>query len=132
MDPRTFVRTRSAAAGLLLVYVMAACGEEPLATGPSDDRVPEAAVIEMQDNDASPANLLIQVGEVVEWRNVGNNVHSVLDYGSIVAGTLLSAAVWQEKSLAPGERLLHAFELPGEYSYICGFHGEVGGIVVSE
>jgi plastocyanin len=127
-----FVRTRSVATGLLLAYVMAACGDEPLATGPSDRSEPEAAVIQMQDDDASPATLLVQVGEVVEWRNVGNNDHSVLDYGSIVDGTLLGAAVWQEKSLAPGDRLRHVFERPGEYSYICGFHGEVGGIVVSE
>jgi plastocyanin len=133
MDPRMFVRTRPGAAGLVLVCAMAACGDEPLAPSSNDDDdEPQPAVIRMHDNDASPATLLVEVGEVVEWRNVGNNDHSVLDYGSIVAGTLLAAAVWEEVSLAPGEHLRHVFERPGEYSYICGWHGEVGGIVVSE
>lgn len=132
MDPRMFDWTRSGAAGLVLVLAVAACGDEPLASSSNGDDEPEAAVIEMQDNDAKPATLLVEVGDVVEWRNVGNHDHSVLDYGSIVAGTLLPGAVWQEKSLAPGESLRHVFELPGEYSYICGYHGEVGAIVVSE
>ncbi|HUF74806.1 MAG TPA: cupredoxin domain-containing protein [Longimicrobiales bacterium] len=132
MNPRISVWTRAQGVGLVLACLMAACGDEPIPTSSNDDDEPQAAVIQMQDNDASPATLLVQVGDVVEWRNVGINHHSVLDYGSIVAGAILPAAVWQEKSLAPGEYLRHVFERPGEYSYICGYHGEVGGIVVSE
>ncbi len=129
MDPRMFGWKRSAMAGLVLASVMAACGDEPFPTTPNDPVVTAGderprPVIYLYDNLPSPGTLVVQVGDLVEWKNSGANNHSVSSYGT--------PDEWEDTLLEPGQSFLHAFESPGDYAYICIVHGEVGDVQVRE
>lgn len=138
MDPRMSVWTRPRAAWPALALVAAACGDEPIPTDPdyyaSRASATEATgvVIELQDNVPNPGVVYIQAGELVTWKNVGTNPHTVSTYGIITPTGMLDDAVWKDTELAPGESFMHVFERPAEYSYICAIHGEIGSVVVTE
>jgi plastocyanin len=98
--------------GLLL----AACAPQPAA-----DPVATSEVDLPPSYRFEPAAITVPDGTTVTWTNNDNFTHNVrlLDDGGAVL------------TIAPGERVSHTFEGPGEHRYDCSFHpNDMSGVVV--
>lgn len=79
-------------------------------------------LIELIDDDVVPANLVVEVGDRVVWRNTGNHDHTVSVYGDFE---------WEDRLLKPSESFSHVFETPGDYAFICIYPpNEVSNVTV--
>ena len=99
-----------------------------------------AVTIKMLDVPAAfePRTVTIKVGETVEWRNVGNEVHHAttdpsmaINYGDV--GSPAGAEPFDSGFLKPGATFSHTFKVAGTYRYACAVHetsGMIGKIVV--
>ncbi len=74
-------------------------------------------IVEMRDNDFSPAVMRVAPGTTVVWRNAGRNVHTVT----------ADDATWSSNDLVPGAAYRFRFTRPGAYRYFCVPHGFRGG-----
>ncbi|HEU4953475.1 MAG TPA: cupredoxin family copper-binding protein [Gemmatimonadales bacterium] len=82
-------------------------------------RASAAATVTMDDFFFSPASVSVAVGDLVTWRNAGNEPHNaVADDGSFDTGTV-----------AAGQRASRMFSKPGTFSYICTIHPNMKGTV---
>ena len=85
-----------------------------------------------------PTIIKIKVGDSVEWKNVGNEVHHATSDPSLAIKPAEvtnppGAEPFDSGFLRPGETFTHIFTVPGEYKYTCVVHeakGMVGTIVV--
>ena len=85
-----------------------------------------------------PDVIKIKVGDSVEWKNVGNEVHHATSDPSLaIKPTEVTnppgAEPFDSGFLRPGETFTHIFTVPGEYKYTCVVHeakGMIGTIVV--
>jgi len=85
-----------------------------------------------------PAELTIQVGDTVEWRNVSNIPHTATADPSMAADPdnvdlPPGAESFDSKLMRGGRTYRRTFDTPGEYRYVCVPHersGMLGRIVV--
>ncbi|MEQ1858039.1 MAG: cupredoxin domain-containing protein [Longimicrobiales bacterium] len=135
MQPRICAHRRAGPNGLVLAFVLAACGGYaptgpqggPLEGGGAPGESPSngPVLIRLYDNEPSPGQVTIPAGTAVEWRNLGANSHSVSNYS-----THPQEETWEDALVAPGGEFSHVFDEPGEYGFVCIFHQEVGYVNV--
>ena len=99
-----------------------------------------AVTIKMLDVPAAfePGTVTIKVGDTVEWRNVGNEVHHATTDPSMAincgdVGSPSGAQPFDSGFLKPGATFSHTFKVAGTYRYACAVHetsGMIGKIVV--
>jgi len=85
-----------------------------------------------------PGTVTIKVGDTVEWRNVGNEVHHATTDPSMAinggdVGSPAGAETFDSGFLKPGATFSHTFKVAGTYRYACAVHetsGMIGKIVV--
>ena len=85
-----------------------------------------------------PRTVTIKVGDTVEWRNVGNEVHHATTDPSMAincgdVGSPTGAEPFDSGFLKPGATFSHTFKVAGTYRYACAVHetsGMIGQIVV--
>jgi plastocyanin len=85
-----------------------------------------------------PGTITIKVGDTVEWRNVGNEVHHATTDPSMAincgdVGSPAGAETFDSGFLKPGATFSHTFKVAGTYRYACAVHetsGMIGKIVV--
>lgn len=85
-----------------------------------------------------PGTVTIKVGDTVEWRNVGNEVHHATTDPSMAinggdVGSPAGAETFDSGFLKPGATFSHTFNVAGTYRYACAVHetsGMIGKIVV--
>jgi plastocyanin len=85
-----------------------------------------------------PGTVTIKVGDTVEWRNVGNEVHHATTDPSMAinggdVGSPAGAETFDSGFLKPGATFSHTFNVAGTYKYACAVHetsGMIGKIVV--
>ncbi len=97
-------------------------------------------VIKMMDMPASfePVRTIIEAGDVVEWKNVGNQLHHVTTDPSAAlkkndVSSPPGAKTFDSGFLKPGETFSETFSVPGIYRYTCAVHeanGMNGELVV--
>jgi plastocyanin len=101
-----------------------------------------AVVIEMIDMPASfqPERETIKVGDTVEWKNLGNQLHHVTNDPSAAlkksdVSNPPGAKPFDSGFLKPGESFSETFFVPGIYRYTCAVHeakGMNGEVVVKK
>jgi plastocyanin len=101
---------------------------------------PPVVTIKMLDVPAAfePGTVTIKVGDTVEWRNVGNEVHHATTDPSMAincadVGSPAGAEPFDSGFLKPGATFSHTFKVAGTYRYACAVHetsGMIGKIVV--
>jgi plastocyanin len=87
-----------------------------------------------------PTVIKIKVGDSVEWKNAGNEVHHATSDPSLAIKPAEvtnppGAEPFDSGFLRPGETFSHIFTVPGEYKYTCVVHeakGMIGTIVVAK
>lgn len=104
----------------------------------SDATTPAASIDMTQDKRFEPAEVHVKVGDVVEWRNVGERTHTV----TAVEGEADDAShvhvpdgaePFDSGEIGPGESWTHRFTVPGRYDYVCSWHeksGMMGTVIV--
>ena len=91
----------------------------------SGTRTPAANVAETDDLKFQPSSATVKVGDVVEWANTGNSIHSV---------TFDNQQVPSLDTQNGGEKYEVKFLTAGTYHYICTYHvtsGMTGTITVT-
>jgi plastocyanin len=99
-------------------------------------------VVKMLDAPPSfqPARIIIRVGDAVEWKNIGNEVHHATDDPSLAinradVATPSGTKPFDSGFLKPGETFTQTFSAPGVYRYTCAVHemkGMTAEIVVQK
>jgi plastocyanin len=97
-------------------------------------------IVQMNDEDPEyqPSDVVITVGQTVEWHNNGQVSHSVVDDARRAAkpdDALIPAGVetFSSGNVMPGGAYRHTFTVPGRYRYFCMSHeldGMVGEVIV--
>jgi plastocyanin len=100
----------------------------------------DALVMMTEQMRFTPAELTVQIGDTVEWRNTSVMIHTVSadpqlavqpNHVSLPAG----AMPFHSGALLPQGQFRYTFGIPGVYRYICIHHetaGMVGTIVVKQ
>lgn len=107
-------------AGALLLAgaaTLTACSEHQDPTGPE---TPGPAVeVDLLDSFRfSPAELRVEAGTTVRWRNTTSNFHTVTPDGH---------SAWSEwQTAGAGETFEVTFDVPGTYPYYCRPHRSLG------
>src|SRR6516165_11720969 len=101
-----------------------------------------AIVVQMLDAPPSfqPARTTIKVGDTVEWKNVGAQLHHVTTDPSAAlkkddVTNPPGAKPFDSGFLKPGESFRETFSVPGTYRYTCAVHeakGMNGEVVVEK
>ena len=94
---------------------------------------PAAAVEMTNDLKFQPAEITIQAGDTVEWRNTSQVVHTVTadpDEAQDPEHVRLpeGAETFNSGMIEPGGTFRHTFEVPGRYRYFCIPH-EMAGMI---
>jgi plastocyanin len=84
-----------------------------------------APSISISDAGFAPAELRVQVGRSVTWKNEGQQSHDVSALG-------LAGAGWASGNLAPSGTFQRAFAAPGQYDYVCSLHAGMRGRIIVE
>lgn len=79
-------------------------------------------LVELHDNYPAPRNLTVEMGQPVQFLNVGANDHTVQTYGN--------PGLWDAELLQPDQRFTLTFYEKGVYGFMCGLHQSVGFITV--
>ncbi|MFQ5774969.1 MAG: plastocyanin/azurin family copper-binding protein [Kiloniellaceae bacterium] len=131
---------RAPAAGVMslaLLLFLGACGAGGPAYGPPAAGV--AATVEMTPGLAfDPAEITVQAGATVEWRNKSIFTHTVTADPELAADPAhvalpQGAATFHSGPVAAGAVFRHTFATPGTYRYVCLPHegfGMMGTVVV--
>jgi LPXTG-motif cell wall-anchored protein len=79
-----------------------------------------AAGVSMVDDDFSPSNVTVAVGESVTFTNQGDNIHTATaEDGSFDTGIV-----------NPGSSATVTFDSPGSFPYLCNVHGsKMSGVI---
>jgi plastocyanin len=135
-EPMTIRRKAAfACLGLFAGSLMAIGAAKSMAARP-------AIVVEMLDDPPSfqPVQTTIKVGDTVEWKNVGAQLHHVTTDPSaaLKKGDVTSppgAKPFDSGFLKPDESFKETFSVPGIYRYTCAVHeakGMNGEVVVQK
>jgi plastocyanin len=84
-----------------------------------------APSISISDAGFAPAELRVQVGRSVTWRNDGLQSHDVSPGGPAEAG-------WDSGLLGPSGTFSRVFTTPGQYDYVCRLHTVMRGRIIVE
>jgi plastocyanin len=134
---RTVVNRKAAFAclGLLAGSLLALATAKSIAARPP-------IVVEMLDEPPSfqPARTTIKVGDTMEWKNVGAELHHVTTDPSAAlkkddVTNPPGAKPFDSGFLKPGESFRETFSVPGIYRYTCAVHeakGMNGEVVVEK
>ena len=98
----------------------------------------DALVMMTEQMRFTPANLTVQIGDTVEWRNTSGMVHTVSADPQLAVQpnhvALPEGAVpFNSGELPPQGRFRYTFDIPGVYRYVCIHHaieGMIGTVVV--
>jgi plastocyanin len=102
------------AAGLLLLAA--------LALAPTAVPADAVAEVKIENYKFDPPELKVKVGTTVKWVNNEKRAsHSVI---------WLGPGGFESDRMFPGESYQRRFEKPGTYTYSCGPHPEMKGVVV--
>lgn len=102
-----------------VIVVVGKGGEKPPPVDPPDEEEPPPPVegdanVSITDDEFTPAEVGIEVGETVVWTNDGERAHTVTaEDGSFDSGFMGANAVFEQ-----------TFDEPGTYYYFCSYHGE--------
>jgi plastocyanin len=93
---------------------------------------PVGGVVTMGSMTFSPANITINAGEQVVWKNTSTYYHNVVDDPGRALSRLdvsmpSGASAFGSALLQPGATFYHTFGKPGTYRYVCTVH-ETGGM----
>lgn len=110
-----------------IVLVSALCalacggGNSPTYTpmGGGDACIPTSTLVCMANFAFSPANLTIDHGTTVTWKNGDSRNHTVGNASG-------SADTYTSGFIAPGGTFSHTFATPGTFAYYCALHGADG------
>ena len=94
-------------------------GGPPKADGPSK----QAASAKIIDTDFRPVKLVVAVGTTIEWKQVGDQPHSVTAADDSFDSSPECGPLESENCLGEGDRFAHTFEEAGKYTYYCRVHG---------
>ncbi len=89
-------------------------------------------IITMTDDDVfKPDKMTIHVGEMVLWKNVSGDTHTVTTDPKVAdnakdVSSPVGAAVFNSGGIPPKESYAHQFTEPGVYKYICAPHEMMG------
>lgn len=81
---------------------------------------PAATVVAIQNFAFSPATLTVKAGTTVTWKNLDDEVHTVVG----PAGAFRSAGLDQ------GDAYAFRFDKPGVYKYRCSLHPKMMAVVI--
>ena len=120
---RSVMRHGLGAVAFASVFGLAACGR----SGPAyRTKTPgDATVVTMHIKlKFSPANITVQVGDTVEWRNKSLFTHTVTADKSLAKNPEhvvmpVGAEPFDSGDIPPGEVFRHTFTVSGEYAYFC-------------
>ena len=104
---------RTATIAGLSALVMLAIGPRPLGAQ-------SAVTVDVQDFSFQPHEWTIQAGTVVTWVNHDEWPHHV----AAEDGKSFNSGI-----IAPGKDFKFAFAAPGRYSYRCGVHPTMSGVI---
>ena len=135
---RSVMRHGLGAVAFASVFGLAACGR----SGPAyRTKTPgEATVVTMHIKlKFSPANITVQVGDTVEWRNKSLFTHTVTADKSLAKNPEhvvlpVGAEPFDSGDIPPGEVFRHTFTVSGEYAYFCiphERHNMLGRVMVN-
>jgi plastocyanin len=103
--------------GLAAIAVAAGAVALSGKSGGSDAADAAYSSMDAKDDFFQPEIRRVAVGETVEWKNVGRNVHTVTATdGSFDSGLL-----------QPGQEYSHTYDKPGVYPFLCTLHGTKNG-----
>jgi plastocyanin len=115
-DARMKLRARPLLGPVLAMTILVASAPAP-AVEPRG--TVEIVRIKMVDNRFRPANITIEQGTVVKWRNRGDNVHT----------TTSDTGVWDSGTLSTGESFRRRFRRTGTFEYHCSIHLTMTGTI---
>jgi plastocyanin len=114
-------RCTAAAAGVaaaviaLVVITSGSTSLGPVAPEPRYD-----ALIAARDRSFDSANIEVEAGTTVEWRNAGTHTHHLVrEFDGVTI----------DEDLPPGQTEVATFERPGTFAYYCAIHPEMTGTV---
>src|SRR5262245_41686092 len=67
----------------------------------------------------SPAEITIEPGTIVEWVNHDQTIHNIILPGAKVSSPGMDS----------GDRYTFKFESAGDFSYLCGLHPHMTGVI---
>lgn len=111
--------------------------EDSAAAAPNtDEPVTHRAKVKIIDTDFRPVTLTIEAGATVEWKQIGDQPHSVTAADGSFDSSPDCGPLDSDMCLREGAKFTHVFERPGDFTYYCRVHGlpdgtgMVGTIVV--
>lgn len=75
------------------------------------------------DTDFRPLTLTIKAGSTVDWKQIGDQPHSVTAVDGSFDSSPDCGPIDPDKCLGEGDAFSFAFEKPGEFDYYCRVHG---------
>jgi plastocyanin len=110
---------------LISATLMSACSQATKQASQAADKAsqakPQTVAVEIRNFSFNPAEVTINNGDTVTWRNTSESVHTVTS----VTGKLLDSG-----DIGPGETFSHTFTEAGTFSYYCYHHVVMKGKVV--
>lgn len=88
--------------------------------GARDKETVEARII---DTDFVPATIRVAPGSSVQWRQIGDQPHSVTAVDESFDSSPECGPVDSDRCLGMGDLFENVFEAPGTYEYYCRVHG---------
>ena len=91
---------------------------------PTSDGAGKARVsAKIIDTDFRPVILKVKVGSIVDWKQVGDQPHSVTASDGSFDSSPDCGPLDTDKCLGEGDAFSFTFEDPGEFEYYCRVHG---------
>lgn len=79
-------------------------------------------LVEIHDNYLAPRYLTVEMGQPVQFLNMGTHDHTVQTYGN--------PGLWDAELIRPDQRFTLTFYEQGVYGFMCGLHQSIGFITV--
>lgn len=92
-------------------------------TGRCDIGAFELTGVSIADFAFQPANLVVQAGTTVRWKNLGTQAHSTRSDNPV------GPEPWSSPQIAPGATYLRTFNTAGIYRYYCTIHTSMTGTI---
>lgn len=98
--------------------------EAPTTEAPSGDAGEKEHVsAKIIDTDFRPVTLTVQVGSTVDWKQIGDQPHSVTAVDGSFDSSPDCGPLDSDKCLGEGDVFSFAFDEAGEFDYYCRVHG---------
>lgn len=83
----------------------------------------QATAVKIIDTDFRPVKVMVAVGATIEWKQVGDQPHSVTAADGSFDSSPECGPLDSDKCLGEGDRFTHTFDQAGEFTYYCRVHG---------